>query len=262
MKQLRLPIRALKSLILLVIIVFGCQAQSLKGSIQARVIDCIDGDTIKLEDGTMVRYIGIDTPELHKKEGQNWEDVNEAFALEAKLLNEQLVKNKLVKLEFDVERKDKYSRLLAYCFVDNIFVNERILEEGLGLFYTRPPNQRYVGILVSAQKKARGNQKGIWGKELFITPEEACKYIGSVATLEGVVLKVTKTDKVIYLNFGRDYKKDFTVVIFKQDLPSFIAEGINPVSFKGKTLRVFGKIKEYNGPEIICRHPSQIEILR
>lgn len=256
--------RFIRNLFLIVVLalVSACQISPFAKHLDAKISEVLDGDTVKLDSGQTVRFIGLDTPELHKNTGEKWVDVNEPLALEAKQLNESLVKGKLVRLEFDVELKDKYSRLLAYCFVDNVFVNERILEEGLGLLYTRPPNVKYNEILVAAQKRARDNQKGLWSNEQFISADEAANYIGSIATVEGKVLKVKESEKVIYLNFGKDYKKDFTIVIFRQDLASFLAAGINPVKFKNKTLRVFGKVKDYNGPEIIARHPSQIEVLR
>jgi endonuclease YncB( thermonuclease family) len=228
----------------------------------ADVSAVIDGDTIQLSNANLVRYLGLDTPELHTRKGEKWLDVNEPFAQEAKALNEELVKGKRVRLEFDVQRADKYGRLLAYCFAGNTFVNERILEEGLGLLYTSPPNVKYADILVAAQKKARDNQKGIWAQDLVVKAQNACDYVGRAATVEGKVLKVHETEKTIYLNFGRDYRNDFTAVIFRKDLPSFIAAGVSLWQFKGKIIRVFGKIKEYNGPEIIVRHPSQIEIIQ
>lgn len=242
----------------------ACQAVSnfSPKEISAEVSQVIDGDTIQLANGKMVRYLGLDTPELHWRTGKQWSDINEPFALEAKEFNEALVKGKQVRLEFDIERTDKYHRLLAYCFVDNIFVNERILEEGLGLLYTRTPNVKYVDILVAAQKKARQNEKGLWAQELLIKATEAANYIGRIATVEGKVLKVSETEKTIYFNFGRDYKSDFTAVIFRKDLASFIAAGVSPWRFKGKVIRVFGKIKSYNGPEIIVQDPSQIEIIQ
>ncbi len=245
-------------------ILLGCQFFScpLSKYINADVAQVIDGDTVQLTNGKIVRYIGIDTPELHKKAGEKWADVNEPFAKAARELNEKLVKGKRVKLEFDVERIDKYGRLLAYCFVDNVFVNERILEQGLGVLYTSAPNVKYVDILVASQKKARDNQKGLWAAECIAQAQDASLCLGQVGTISGKVLKVSESEKVIYLNFGRDFRTDFTAVIFRKDLPSFLAVGINPVRFKGKTISIFGKIKEYNGPEIIVRHPSQIEIIQ
>ncbi|MEW6009569.1 MAG: thermonuclease family protein [Candidatus Omnitrophota bacterium] len=245
-------------------LLFGCQNFScpITSQINADVVEVFDGDTIQIAGGRIVRYIGIDTPELHKRTGEKWVDANEPFAKQAKEFNEKLVKGKRVKLEFDVERRDKYGRVLAYCFVDNEFVNERILEEGLGLLYTSAPNVKYADILVASQKKARDNQKGLWAKECIAQAQDASFCLGKVATITGKVLQVARLENVVYLNFGRDYRSDFTAVIFNKDLPSFIAAGYSLSGFKGKVVRVFGKIKEYNGPEIIIHHPSQIEVIQ
>ncbi|MBU2540451.1 MAG: thermonuclease family protein [Candidatus Omnitrophica bacterium] len=240
----------------------GCQPCPFQKQINAKVAEVIDGDTIELADGRLVRYIGIDTPELSERIGEDWIEKNEPFAQSAKLLNEELVKAKTVRLEFDRERTDKYGRLLAYCFVDNTFVNEIILEQGFALLYLIAPNIKYSEILVAAQGKARDNNRGLWQEELFLRAEEAHRFIGNIATVEGEVLDVVKSRKVIYLNFDRDYRTDFTVVIFQGDLSTFLAAGISPERYKGRVIRVFGKIKEYNGPEIVVGHPSQIEIIR
>ncbi|MFH1407113.1 MAG: thermonuclease family protein [Candidatus Omnitrophota bacterium] len=222
----------------------------------------IDGDTITLENGETVRYAGIDTPEMSKRTKAGWVSDPQPFAPEAAELNRKLTENKLVRLEFDAQKKDKYGRLLAYCFVGDTFVNAKLVEEGLAILYTAPPNVKYADLFVSLQKKARENKKGIWHEEKTITTKEANKYIGRIKTVEGKILAVNDSKKVIYLNFGKNYKTDFTAVIFKNDLSMFTKEGINPKkAYKDKCVRVTGLIKEYNGPEIIVRHPSAIEVM-
>lgn len=257
-----LTIRFLLIFIFFLSSILGCQPYAFKKQIEAEVNEVIDGDTIALTAGKVVRYIGIDAPETKKFHADEWIEVNEPFSKIAKDFNEQLVGGKTLRLEFDVERTDKYERLLAYCFVDDIFVNERLLEEGLALLYTRVPNVKYVDVLVAAQKKARLNQKGLWREEKFITAEQAKDYVGSIATIEGKVLNVGESKHCFYLNFGKDFRSDFTVVIFKKDLSTFIGLGISPQKYEGRIIRTFGKIKEYNGPEIVVRHPCQIEIVR
>ncbi|MBU2266019.1 MAG: nuclease, partial [Candidatus Omnitrophica bacterium] len=67
----------------------------------------------------------------------------------------------------------------------------------------------------------------------------------------------------VFLNFGQDYKTDFTVVIFNNSLGAFRQQGIDPVSFyRDKTVSVSGRIREYNGPEIIVNTPYEIEIIQ
>jgi len=119
-----------------------------------------DGDTVILEDGRRIRYIGIDTPELAHEDRKA-----EPFGEAAGRFNRQMVFNKKVRLEFDRERRDRYGRTLAYVFLeDGTLVNAHLLEEGYGHYLSRKPNRRYSGILLSAQRRAMSAGKGIWGE--------------------------------------------------------------------------------------------------
>ncbi len=69
-----------------------------------------------------------------------------------------------VGLEFDVERTDRYDRLLAYVYPsDEEMFNETLLEEGYAQVATFPPNVRYVDRFLAAQEEARAVALGIWG---------------------------------------------------------------------------------------------------
>ena len=123
----------------------------------------IDGDTIILSNGEKVRYIGIDTPESRRRSASGkWHYDPEPFAEEATEFNKKLVLDKKVKLEFDVEKRDKYKRLLAYVFVDDIFVNAHLIEEGLAQLLTIPPNSKHSALFKKLQEKARKEKKGLW----------------------------------------------------------------------------------------------------
>ncbi len=98
----------------------------------------IDGDTIQLESGETVRYLGIDAPEIIAKGGGS-----EFYAREAARYNKKLVFMKKVRLEFDVEKKDNYGRLLAYVFVKDLFVNAELVKYGYAKAYIKPPNEKY-----------------------------------------------------------------------------------------------------------------------
>ena len=90
----------------------------------------IDGDTVKLADGSKVRYIGIDTPETRRRVWGGWMWAPEPYAKKAKEYNEELVFGKKVRLEFDKEKRDKYRRLLAYVYTpEGKMVNEEILNQ-------------------------------------------------------------------------------------------------------------------------------------
>jgi len=119
------------------------------------VTGVIDGDTIEIEGGYHVRYIGIDAPE--KDEPYYWE------ALQA---NRNLVEGKKVRLEKDVEDKDKYGRLLRYVWVDNTMVNAELVRLGYAYSYSYPPNLKYQTYLLQMEKEAREQKRGLWGSYL------------------------------------------------------------------------------------------------
>lgn len=227
-----------------------------------RVLKVIDGDTVKLSNGKLLRYIGIDSPEINIKKDNHFQYSPQPYSLEAKEYNRNLVEGKVVKVEFDLNKYDKYGRLLGYCFVNDIFVNAKLIEEGYAVLYTYPPNVKYTDLFINLQSQARDNKKGLWGSYSLIEASEAHLYINQIRRVRGKVLSTYESDKCVYLNFGRDYKSDFTVVIFKNSLSAFQNKNINPVNFyRGKTIEVSGRIKEYNGPEIIVNSPYEIEVV-
>lgn len=127
-------------------------------SVTYKVIRVIDGDTIVIATGEKIRYIGMDTPEMHDPRPQV-----KYFAKKAKEINANLVLNKNVNLEFDVEKYDRYNRILAYVYINKIMVNAYLLKEGYAQVYTFPPNVKYEKYFLKLQKEARENNKGLWG---------------------------------------------------------------------------------------------------
>ncbi|HAR95342.1 MAG TPA: hypothetical protein DCR97_05190 [Deltaproteobacteria bacterium] len=117
----------------------------------------IDGDTVVLESGETVRYIGVDAPEMAKKKGGA-----EFFAREATRFNKRLVLLKKVRLEFDQEKKDAYGRLLAYVYVKGVFVNGELVRQGYARAMIKPPNTRYKDMLISYQREAMEKDAGLW----------------------------------------------------------------------------------------------------
>ncbi|MCQ4574988.1 MAG: thermonuclease family protein [Candidatus Brocadiales bacterium] len=113
----------------------------------------IDGDTIVLANGERVRYIGIDTAETEESLG----DVMKEY-------NRRLVEGKNVRLEFDRDRHDRYGRLLAYVYVDDLFVNALLVKQGLARVMTVKPNVRYKEYFKQLELEAKKARRGIWSK--------------------------------------------------------------------------------------------------
>ena len=127
----------------------------------------IDGDTIQLEDGSRVRYCGIDTPETkHPQKPVQY------FGKEAYLFNKKLVEGKNVRLEFDVQQKDKYGRTLAYVYVGDTFVNAELVKQGYAQASTYPPNVKYADLFRKYEQEAREQGRGLWSDTKLAQKED------------------------------------------------------------------------------------------
>ncbi|NTU73171.1 thermonuclease family protein [Candidatus Roizmanbacteria bacterium] len=133
-----------------------------------RVTRIVDGDTIEIESGQKVRYIGIDTPELHHPTKGV-----QCYGQVASDKNKELVLNKTVRLEKDVSENDKYGRLLRYVYVidpnnpqgatsGGMFVNEYLVKEGYAHAATFPPDVKYSEHFIQLERGAREQMKGLW----------------------------------------------------------------------------------------------------
>jgi micrococcal nuclease len=129
---------------------------------QAGVKRAIDGDSIELVDGQRVRYIGIDTPEMRRRNGRQWVKDPEPYAVEATAANRLLVEGKTIRLEYDVQTHDKYGRLLAYVYVEDRMINDVLLESGYATPMTVPPNVKYADRFRELSQQARQEQRGLW----------------------------------------------------------------------------------------------------
>ncbi len=219
--------------------------------------EVIDGDTIVLNDNRKVRYIGIDTPEFNIPAQKKYAEI----ALNENL---KLVQNKNIILVYDSMYEDVYDRILGYVYAENVFVNEELVRKGYALVSTFPPNISHYKNFINAQIEARKNKTGFWDEQT-LTPRdhtEAKNFIGQLCTIEGKVIETYNGKTKIFLNFGIDYKTDFTIIIYKNNFFLFYTENIDPlVSYTGKKIRTFGRIVEYNGPQIKVDNPFQIEIV-
>jgi len=116
-----------------------------------KVVQVIDGDTIVIEGGYHVRYIGIDSPET-----------DEFYYTEARQMNADLVEGKEVRLESDVTDKDEYGRLLRYVYAGDTLVNAELVKQGCAWATAYPPDIKYQVYLDAMEKEARQLERGFW----------------------------------------------------------------------------------------------------
>ena len=122
------------------------------------VTKVIDGDTIEIEGGKRVRYIGIDTPETvdpNRPAG--------CYGKEASNKNSELVLNKKVRLVKDVSDTDRYDRLLRYVYIDDTFINDYLVKEGYAKASTYAPDVKFSEQFAASEREARENKRGLWG---------------------------------------------------------------------------------------------------
>jgi micrococcal nuclease len=131
-------------------------------SLDGAVVKVVDGDTIHVQvDGRVekVRYLGVNTPEVHHPtKGE------EVGGREAAAVNRALVSGHHVRLELDVQERDRYGRLLAYVWVGDVMINAELVRRGYAQVMTVPPNVRHQSLFLALQRTAREASRGLWGK--------------------------------------------------------------------------------------------------
>jgi len=131
-----------------------------------------DGDTVVLEGGSRVRYLGIDAPEV-AHEGKPGDPLGD----EAARCNRKLVSGRWVRLEFERQRQDDYGRLLGYVFLDDgTLVNRELVRQGLAYLCPKQRPLRYWDRLLEAQRQAMKEQRGLWSLPL---PRPEAVYVGN-----------------------------------------------------------------------------------
>jgi len=226
---------------------------ALYGEHKFNVVRVLDGDTIDLEGGIRVRLLGLDTPE----KGEYLADVSRDWLT-------GMIGGRGVNLS-KCDEKDRFGRTLAIVMREGININLELLAQGLAVPMLIPPCGRNISnqVLETAARALKG-KKGLYASDEYsiIDHTKAGEYIGKKAVVSGRIKSVHRSKKVIYLNFGIDWRTDFTAVIFTGSLEKFRALSIDPEDLKGRFVYVIGRVKQYNGPEIIVRWPEQLLPLR
>jgi len=130
--------------------------------LQGVVSRLLDGDTLELDSTLLVRLIGIDAPERKRRGG-----FAECYSDEAtNMLGALIPPGTEIRLVFDRQRRDKFGRTLAYVYrsVDGAFVNLALIREGAATCLRIPPNERFSTDFRMAERTARIEGAGLWGK--------------------------------------------------------------------------------------------------
>lgn len=262
----------MRNLFVIVVILVGWQGPSLAETAHiGRVTEIVDGDTLfiapPLEDGNEIRLVGIQAPKLPlgRKNFEAW-----PLSSEAKDLLSDLTLGEQTALSFGGSQRDRYGRWLAHLHIttgpnEGLWIQGEMLRQGFARVYSFADNRSKVDEMLALEREARQARRGIWALDYYAIrnadPVSLGRELGTFQLIEGRVLDAAKVKGTIYLNFGADWRTDFTVSLRHKAVRMFKKMGVDPLDLKGQSIRVRGWLSKRNGPMIKASHPEQIEVL-
>jgi len=239
-------------------------ACDLKDAGNATIVEILNTESLLLEDGRAIRLVGALAPQTETRWAR-------AMGLEEKVVDalQAQILGKEVRLRIGERERDRYGRLLTHVYVesggDEIWVQDAMISAGMAMAYSFADNRSCVRRLQKAEAKAREAGAGLWDQGVFRVRDaadlESMNALGySFQIVEGRVRDVADRSGRVYLNFGEDWRTDFTATIAPSDRDSFEGSKIALTDLEGRNVRVRGWLKQRNGPMIEVSHPEQIEL--
>jgi endonuclease YncB( thermonuclease family) len=221
---------------------------------EGRVTAVIDARTFRLQDGREIRLAGIE-PAITKKA-----EANGTAALTA------IIGDRDVTLHGADDMPDRYGRQPAFVFLASAetSVQDQLLAQGDALISGSVTDKDCAVSLAAAEAAARRARRGTWADPEAIknaeSPGDILVRIGQFTVVEGRVLSVRQAGATTYLNFGRNWTRDFAATISRRMVSAFEAAGVVPKSFENRRIRVRGWIEARGGPRIEVLRVGQIEL--
>ena len=228
----------------------GCSFES-QG--EGRVAEILDARSFRLQDGREVRLAGIE-PVVAEK-------ASRISALSA------IIAGRDVTLRGEDDTPDRYGRQPAFVFLvgSETSVQGLLLAQGEALVSATVTNKDCASLLTAAEAAARQAKQGTWADPAAIKNAESSgdilAGIGRFTLVEGKVLSVRQAGATTYLNFGRNWTRDFAVTISRRMIPAVEAAGIVLKSLENRRIRVRGWVEARGGPRIEVLRVGQIELL-
>lgn len=221
---------------------------------EGRVSTVIDARTFRLDDGREIRLTGIEpAPTGDKATGVQ--------ALAA------LIDGREVTLHGTDDRPDRYGRQPAFVFLksSDVAIQTELLARGEALVSATLTDKPCAVEMAAAEHRARLAKSGFWGDPAAIknseSPGDILTRIGLFSVVEGRILSARQAGATFYINFGRQWTRDFAVTISRRMMPSFEAAGIDLKALRNQRIRVRGWVEKRGGPRIEATHPGQIELI-
>lgn len=225
----------------------------------------IDGETLLLDDGREVRLMGSLKP---GSRDPSTTSRDKTLAEQASQALAALVADRAITLRYEGRRRDRYGRVLAQVYVGDgseaVWVQERLIGDGLARAYALPGNAGCITALMAAESAARAAGRGLWGISSYgvHAAEDVRRLLslgGQFTLVEGRVASVTRAQRITYLNFGADWRRDFTASIANAVVDRSAGGAEALAKLNGRRVRVRGWIERRNGPMIVLNSPDEIE---
>lgn len=211
---------------------------------------------LKLESGLTVRLAGVAAPTIPEA------------ARESRAALAELAERQTVSLRYGGPERDRYGRAVAQIYkagAPEIWLQGALVERGWLLAESVAADASGARRLLRLEAEARRQARGHWSDGVFVVrgpgPNALSQHLDTFQLVEGIVVETALVGDWIYLNFGLDYRTDFTVALHEDALGRFDQAGIDPMALEGAKLRVRGWLEPRNGPMITVNHPEQIEVL-
>ena len=242
-------------------------ACSLKPSIHSTILDVSEDGLLVLEDGREVRFANLLMPYAPSGivESKTWPAMQESL----KALRKQFV-GKGVFLALGKYKVDRYGKLVAQVYLKNhsgyLWGQELLVRQGLARVSSFGSHFMCLKELLKIEVLARAERSGIWNNhyyrlysasDIFNLKQKNHQF----QIIEGRVLDVSEKRGKVFINFGKNWKRDFTIKITRKDKKKFLKQGKSIKAYKGRKVRVRGWLRDHFGPLIQVNHPDEIEII-
>jgi endonuclease YncB( thermonuclease family) len=219
-----------------------------------------DGATLRLKDGREVRLAGIIA--ANALDGDSNASVRAMDGLNALVAGKSLIL-------YGPKASDRYGHVVAQvAFRDDPahWLQADLVSAGIVRVTPEMSGASCAKSLLDLEAEARAGHKGLWQEAHFNiqgaeNTDALTAATGRFAVVEGVVRRVGETSSRTYLDFGRRYNQDFSIMIPRSARAGFAAAGIDLKSLRGKRVRVRGVLFSSGGPAIEIRNPASLEIV-
>lgn len=237
---------------------FGDMVELGTSSVQA----IIDPLTLLLSDGRTARLSGIDVPDADPYTPGD-------IAVKATETLRSLLMDQKIRLyvtpDSRIGRMNRMGHVMTQAerLTDGAWIQGILISQGLVRVRTNAENPQMSEPMLTLERAARDAKTGLWsGSDFSVrTPEEAGDHMDSFQIVEGTIESVSTTRNRIYMNFGKNWKTDFTAGLDPQARMIFSKQGLKPLQWGERRVRVRGWIRKWNGPYMDIESPESIEFL-